>query len=51
MEICLHNYTYTDQQPYRVFFVLNNGGLLSGGFSEVDAPGFVKEHFAKQKSE
>jgi ABC-2 type transport system permease protein len=51
LEICLHHYTYTDQQPYRVFFVLNNGGLLSGGFSEVDVPGFVKEHFAKQKAE
>ncbi len=51
LEICLRNYTSAEQPTYNMFFVLKNGNILSGGFSEADAPGFVKEHFVGQKAE
>ncbi|MDD4803337.1 MAG: DUF6449 domain-containing protein, partial [Syntrophomonas sp.] len=51
LEICLRNFTYSDQETYKVFFVLKNGNLLSGGFSEADAPDFIKAHFPASKTD
>ncbi|PKM76963.1 MAG: hypothetical protein CVU90_09510 [Firmicutes bacterium HGW-Firmicutes-15] len=51
LELCLRNYTSVEQPTYNMFFVLKNGNILWGGFSEDDAPDFVKEHFAEQKAE
>ncbi len=49
LEICLRQYTdiYGDSQPYNVFFLLKNGDIFTGGFTEADAPTFVKEHFTR----
>lgn len=51
LEICLRQYsqytvTYPYPQPYNVVFLLKNGDSFIGGFTEADAPSFVKEHFA-----
>lgn len=45
LEWCLRQYhRNSEQAAYEVFFVLNNGGVISG-FLEADAPAFILEHF------
>jgi len=46
LELCLQNYgTDIRKAAYKVFFLLNNGNIIYGFFSEADAPAFVKQHF------
>jgi len=50
MEVCLRQYTtviYRYPKPYNVVFLLKNGDIFTGGFTEADAPTFVKEHFTR----
>jgi len=49
LEVCLRQYTsnYRYQKPYDIVFLLKNGNVFAGGFTEADAPPFVKEHFTR----
>jgi ABC-2 type transport system permease protein len=48
LEVCLRQYTvYRYSKPYNVIFLLKNGDSFIGGFTEDDAPPFVKEHFTR----
>jgi len=49
LEVCLRQYTdiYRYPKPYNVVFLLKNGNTFAGGFTEADAPSFVKEYFAR----
>lgn len=48
LEWCLRHYHgNSEQASYQVVFLLNNGGAVSGFFSEADAPPFIKEHFTR----
>ncbi|MCG9968956.1 DUF6449 domain-containing protein [Pelotomaculum terephthalicicum JT] len=50
LELCLRNYSISGKQAvYKVVFPQNNGEIISGFFSEADAPSFVKEHFTPAK--
>lgn len=47
LESCLRIYqdTYPDNAEYTIMFQLENGGVISGTFSETDVPNFIQEHF------
>ncbi|MEN6326146.1 MAG: DUF6449 domain-containing protein [Syntrophomonas sp.] len=42
LEVCLRQYTYGERPDYDIVFLLKNGNSLYGGFSEADAPDFIK---------
>jgi ABC-2 type transport system permease protein len=52
LEVCLRQFShlssYVDQQPYQVVFALKSGSMFTTGFTEADAPAFIREHFASR---
>ncbi|MDD3268362.1 MAG: DUF6449 domain-containing protein [Syntrophomonadaceae bacterium] len=42
LEVCLRQYTYNRQPDYDIVFLLTNGSSIYGGFTEADAPDFIK---------
>jgi ABC-2 type transport system permease protein len=47
LEWCLRQYYRNDEQAaYEIFFVRNNGDVISGFLGEAGAPAFIQEHFA-----
>jgi len=58
LEICLRQYSYFDRHSnytkeniYNVFFVMKDNHSFAGGFTEDDAPAFIKEFFTGQKAD
>lgn len=47
LEKCLHNFG-SPENDYVVYFQLNNGSVVVGGFNEDTAPDFVKSHFVSK---
>jgi ABC-2 type transport system permease protein len=47
LEWCLRQYYRNDEQAaYEIFFVRNNGDVISGFLGKAGAPAFIQEHFA-----
>jgi hypothetical protein len=47
LEWGLRQYYRNDEQAaYEIFFVRNNGDVISGFLGEAGAPAFIQEHFA-----
>ncbi len=49
LELCLRSYTYAEQSPYQIFFLLQDGNIFSGEFAEDEVPAFIKAGLAGQK--